>query len=164
MQKIPFENLPSTNYPVNASNLNQLQTNVENSFKGTNTTSDSDTYNCNYLNTKIAGLLPVKKWSLWPTSSNKTITTDFNFSGTRVGGITLLAIVSGHSSTGDYTFSKIYMIRIGYDGTCFTPVIISESKGSQVGVTLTWGVNSNNYLTLTTNWTAGYIKLSILQF
>ena len=56
MQKIPFENLPSTNYPVSASNLNQLQTNVENSFKGTNTTSDSDTYNCNYINEN----LPIK--------------------------------------------------------------------------------------------------------
>ena len=30
MEKIIFENLPSTNTPINASNLNQLQTNVEN--------------------------------------------------------------------------------------------------------------------------------------
>ena len=32
MEKIIFENLPSTNTPINASNLNQLQTNVENEF------------------------------------------------------------------------------------------------------------------------------------
>ena len=30
MQKITFEDLPSTNTPINATNLNQLQTNVEN--------------------------------------------------------------------------------------------------------------------------------------
>lgn len=32
MTKITFENLPSTNTPLNASNLNQLQTNVENAI------------------------------------------------------------------------------------------------------------------------------------
>lgn len=32
MQKITFEDLPSTDTPVNATNLNQLQTNVENAI------------------------------------------------------------------------------------------------------------------------------------
>lgn len=32
MNKINFENLPSTNTPINSSNLNQMQTNVENEF------------------------------------------------------------------------------------------------------------------------------------
>lgn len=32
MQKITFEDLPSTNTPINASNLNALQTNVENAI------------------------------------------------------------------------------------------------------------------------------------
>lgn len=32
MNKINFENLPSTNTPLNANNLNQLQTNVENAI------------------------------------------------------------------------------------------------------------------------------------
>lgn len=35
MQKITFEDLPSTNTPINASNLNQVQTNVENAISGT---------------------------------------------------------------------------------------------------------------------------------
>ncbi len=34
MQKINFQNLPNTATPVNASNLNQLQTNVENAIDG----------------------------------------------------------------------------------------------------------------------------------
>lgn len=32
MNKINFENLPSTNTPINATNLNQLQTNIENAI------------------------------------------------------------------------------------------------------------------------------------
>lgn len=35
MQKINFQNLPSTSTPVNATNLNAIQTNVENVFNGT---------------------------------------------------------------------------------------------------------------------------------
>lgn len=34
MEKITFENLPSTNTPLNATNLNLLQTNVENAING----------------------------------------------------------------------------------------------------------------------------------
>ena len=33
MNKINFENLPSTRTPINASNLNQLQDNIEDAFK-----------------------------------------------------------------------------------------------------------------------------------
>lgn len=33
MQKINFQNLPSTTTPINATNLNQLQTNIENAIK-----------------------------------------------------------------------------------------------------------------------------------
>lgn len=36
MQKINFQNLPSTSTPLNATNLNQLQTNVENAIKESN--------------------------------------------------------------------------------------------------------------------------------
>lgn len=34
MQKINFENLPSTNTPINATNLNQMQTNTEDAING----------------------------------------------------------------------------------------------------------------------------------
>lgn len=36
MQKITFQNLPNTTTPLNATNLNQLQTNVENAIKESN--------------------------------------------------------------------------------------------------------------------------------
>ncbi len=53
MEKINFENLPSTNTPINANNLNTLQNNVENSFKNEYSESQTDTYSCDYLNPKI---------------------------------------------------------------------------------------------------------------
>jgi len=37
MQKINFQNLPSTTTPINATNLNAIQTNVENVFNGSET-------------------------------------------------------------------------------------------------------------------------------
>ena len=50
MQKINFEDLPSTNTPVNATNLNAMQSNVEGAMKNALTTSTTDTYCCNYIN------------------------------------------------------------------------------------------------------------------
>lgn len=50
MQKITFENLPSTNTPLNASNLNTLQDNVENAFNNTYGTSQTEGYSQEYIN------------------------------------------------------------------------------------------------------------------
>ena len=67
MEKINFENKPSTNTPINATNLNQLQTNVENAIT-------ENTNAINGVSTNLGGTI------LWtnsnPTSNfgNQTIT------------------------------------------------------------------------------------------
>ena len=43
MQKITFEDYPSTNTPINASNLNAIQTNVENAIEDLSTYSQTET-------------------------------------------------------------------------------------------------------------------------
>ena len=53
MQKITFEDLPSTNTPINATNLNAVQSNVEGAFKNTQSNSTTDTYSCNYINSIV---------------------------------------------------------------------------------------------------------------
>lgn len=54
MEKINFKNKGETGaIPINANNLNLMQDNVENSFKSSKTTSDTDTYSCNYVNNII---------------------------------------------------------------------------------------------------------------
>lgn len=51
MEKIIFKNKGETGaVPLSPENLNLMQDNVENSFKSSKTTSDKDTYNCNYIN------------------------------------------------------------------------------------------------------------------
>ena len=67
MQKINFQDLPSTTTPINASNLNQVQDNMEGAFKNSYSTSQNDGYNCDYIN----GLEPTVLW----TNPNPTATT-----------------------------------------------------------------------------------------
>ena len=50
MQKITFENSPSTNTPLNASNLNTLQSNVEDAFNNTYGTSQTEGYSQDFIN------------------------------------------------------------------------------------------------------------------
>ncbi len=51
MEKIIFKSKGETGaVPLSPENLNLMQDNVENSFKSSKTTSDKDTYNCNYIN------------------------------------------------------------------------------------------------------------------
>ena len=51
MEKIIFKSKGEIGaVPLRPENLNLMQDNVENSFKSSKTTSDTDTYNCNYIN------------------------------------------------------------------------------------------------------------------
>ena len=50
MQKINFQDLPNTTTPITATNLNTVQTNVENAMKNIYTSSTTDTYSCDYIN------------------------------------------------------------------------------------------------------------------
>lgn len=72
MEKIIFEDLPSTNTPINANNLNQLQNNVENAIPQTlneNSTSTTDTYSVNYINNHF-GVYTLWTGDIVPTELN----------------------------------------------------------------------------------------------
>lgn len=43
------------------------------------------------------------------------------------GGRTILAIASGHGDSGDATYSKISMLRCGYDGNFIQETVLSKS-------------------------------------
>lgn len=127
--------------------------------------SSSSAYSCHYINDKLANCVPVQSYNLWPTASNKTVITKISLNGNHNGGRTLIAIVSGHSNAGDSTFSTIYMIRLGYNGTIITPTTIVSNKGSGMSDGgISFAVNTNNYLTMTTTWSAGDIKLNLMEF
>ena len=80
MTKINFQNLPSTTTPVNASNLNQLQTNIENTL---NTYSTSEIRIGTWINGKPLYRKVIDCGSL-PNNNIKTIATGLNFSTTCV--------------------------------------------------------------------------------
>ena len=75
MTKINFQNLPNTTTPVNASNLNQLQTNVENTL---NTYSTSEIRIGTWINNKPL-YRKVFDIGALPNNDQKTTTTDLNW-------------------------------------------------------------------------------------
>lgn len=53
MEKIQFKDLPNTDTPINATNLNAIQDNAEAMIKNAQNNSTTDTYSCDYLNPKV---------------------------------------------------------------------------------------------------------------
>ena len=77
MEKINFKNKGETGaIPINADNLNLMQTNVENSFKSIKTISDTDTYNCNYINSLKPSIITVGLNSNTEITGSTTIQLD----------------------------------------------------------------------------------------
>jgi len=77
MEKIIFKNEGEEGAsPLSPAVLKQMQDNVENSFKSNQTTSDKDTYSCNYINQ-----ITSKSAIIVSLTENKTIThsTAWNF-------------------------------------------------------------------------------------
>lgn len=111
MQKIPFENRPSTDTPINASNLNLLQDNVEDAIDGI-IESGSNT-NGNYIKyvdgTMICWGYFVQtftegQWgSLWEYSLASTV----NFPAEFVGNISINANLVQGQDGGTGAISKI---------------------------------------------------------
>lgn len=66
MQKIEFKNLPNTDTPLSAENLNAIQDNIENSFLNTSSSSQTDTYSCDYINDSSVVVGPTE-----PTENNR---------------------------------------------------------------------------------------------
>lgn len=82
MEKINFENYPSTNSPINATNLNLLQDNVENDIgllNNLNTTDKSNSVNAiNEVNNIAKGSLLWKNQNLSNNFDSQTISLDLS--------------------------------------------------------------------------------------
>lgn len=137
MEKIIFKNKGEEGaIPINADNLNLMQTNVENSFKSGQTTSDTDTYNCNYINQ-----ITSKSAIIVSLTSNTTINV------TESWGFNLIPFDKIQSNFGDaftlndngtITYNKtsglvrvILHVTAGTIPARFFPIIRTGSKNSQ---------------------------------
>ena len=107
MEKIIFEDLPSTKTPLNAENLNQLQTNVENAINDVNKTIDNKmTYSTEekVVSTWIDGKPIYRKvfyFGSLPTNSvSGTLSIAHNIEN--INFITSLSGIAYNSSTGGF--------------------------------------------------------------
>lgn len=99
MEKINFKSKGETGaIPINADNLNLLQTNVENSFKASKTTSNKDTYNCNYINNIITNLT-----TDWVNATLENNWQSMNLRPLRYKKINSIVFIEGTITGGTYT-------------------------------------------------------------
>lgn len=77
----------------------------------------------------------------WATTPAQTTSTHININKGN-GGKTLLLCISGHTSTGNNTYSGMYMIRCGYNGNNYNKTTIVEDKGESGAIYTDITVNS----------------------
>ena len=107
MQKINFQDLPSTNTPINATNLNAIQTNVEGAMKNTYTSSTTDTYNCDYQNKAFGGTI------LWTNSDLSQNMSAQEITISNIGDCDAYSIIYlGQVDYGDYLNTGIIPINL----------------------------------------------------
>ena len=171
MEKINFENYPSTNSPINGTNLNLLQDNIEDEFD----IKDSEIGNLNSLNTTDKSNLV----NAINEVNNKTISTILyeNENGA-TGNITLTESVSNYSileivygCDGYYFYTKIYSpnnksigLMANYNADS-TPgrIYLYTSNYTINGSTVTFNSANNKYLTeqnaIATFGTNSYVRI-----
>jgi len=89
MQKINFQNLPNTTTPVSATNLNQLQTNVENGINGViDSGSNANGYYVKYQDGTLICSIIVPKTEFLQTTSTYTAVQGTNWYRSNAPSIT----------------------------------------------------------------------------
>lgn len=141
MEKIIFENLPSTNTPINAENLNQIQTNVEDVFNGNKTAGNMIVDSIRSKN--VANDTTLKK-GLW-TSGN-------NIGSNATGWYVVVSIEGG----------KTYTISRKYIGSLYATTTTTFPASGVAQVDSWRGKEGIKQLTITTSNSAKYLFLGLL--
>ena len=111
MEKINFKNKGEAGaISINANNLNLMQDNVENSFKSSMTTSDKDTYNCNYINNVITNLT-----TDWVNATLENNWQSMNLRPLRYKKINSVVFIEGTITGGAYNAgTRLFVLPKGY--------------------------------------------------
>ena len=83
-------------------------------------------------------------------AANGTYDTGINANAGDTQKVGYLFLIMGHTSAGDATYTRLFLVRLGYNGDHVTTVKIAESGSSQ-GYTQTFGINSDKHLTISSN-------------
>lgn len=143
MDKINFENLPSTNTPISAENLNLMQTNAENAIN------------------QVASQILKKVYSGHCEGAGNTVDTGVSVNG-GYGGMAYLIAYSYHTSNKDNTGAGLKLLRCGYDGNNYGITDIVSSSGNSSNIGLTFSISSAGTLTFWNGGT-GRSKVSIFK-
>lgn len=126
MQKINFQNLPNTTTPINATNLNAIQTNVENVFNGS----------------AIAGNMVVtgiRTKNMWKPELGNSVKS--NISSLKIDGDTYTMIASGTS---------IYFGQVSQTGNAYEEtrgILYKVKPNTTYSVSVSNSIFKDNYVT-----------------
>lgn len=143
MTKITFENLPGTNTPVNADNLNDMQDNIEDAIDGV-VESGSNT-NGNYVKF-LDGTMICYGF----VSASLTRTTSMTAGGYRTSG------QSNNFPAAFISVPRIVITDVSSTGTSNGCSAASSSSNPSVFSTYWWGINSNS---TAISYSASYIAI-----
>lgn len=112
MQKINFQDLPSTSTPLNANNLNQLQTNVENAINGV--IESGENANGNYVKYADGTMICYKNitgsaaintsWGDGYTTGNVNTIDLGSFPATFVGNVPTVNLTASRAEPGNFNY------------------------------------------------------------
>lgn len=126
MQKINFENLPTHSTPLNATNLNQLQTNVENAINGV--VESGENANGNYVKYADGTMICYKNvtgstainisWGDGYTTGNTNTIDLGSFPATFVGNIPTVNLTATRALPGTFNYwvASLYETSLSYIG------------------------------------------------
>lgn len=134
MNKINFENLPSTNTPINATNLNQLQTNVENTL---NTYSTSEIRIGTWIDGKPLYRKVIDMGAL-PNNTSKSLDTGLIFNSSNCILRNISAVASyANGITFPLPFTSLndfdYMVSINIDNNNKLVVTTGQDRSGMTG-------------------------------
>ena len=114
MKKINFENLPSTNTPINATNLNQIQSNVEEVFNGAETMGNIVVNDIRCKNLFNINGERIDKYSIISTVSENTLSTKCTGAWSYLEYYNI-KVKKGQTYTVSYDFSNPSNNTVGLD-------------------------------------------------
>lgn len=143
MQKINFQNLPGTTTPVNATNLNALQSNVEDVFNGSEVAGNMVVESIKTKNMFDKNSMVYTRNGYLPFDTSNTRLANF-------GGVGPATLVIKLEAGKTYTMSKIAgaRFRAGFTNTPTPPLdtdnVITRIPNNDTGTSMTFTVPSGN--------------------
>lgn len=139
MQKINFQNLPNTSTPLNATNLNQLQTNIENAINLASDYSTSETIIGKWIDARPIYRKVINFGEL-PNATTKSVTT--GLLTTNVNIINYYGIANGVADNNKYVLT---LPDINPNGASQATRLTINTENNYYMINILAGIDRSNY-------------------